>query len=315
MGTVIDSDRRTSALVRAANRMRALLENGSRTLPAGQSALFAGLVYGDDSRQSTDTIEDFRDSGLAHLTAVSGQNVVFVLALAAPLLVRLRRPARVFVTLVVLAWFAVMTRLEPSVLRAVIMAGTTSIMVGVGRPISSFVSLCVTVGAATLVDPFLVWSVGWWLSVSGCAGLVLLSEPLARAFGKGPAWLGSWIAPTLAAQVGVLGVLVAVFGWPSAVSVPCNLLAAPVAGLVMLVGLPAALVAGLLPTAMSTFVMWPIGWGVAWVEGVAKLGAHLETPMFIDRAVSVATIVAIVRFLWISRRAVRGQMPSEPLRL
>ena len=315
MGSVIDGERRSSGLVRAANRIRELLERGSRTLPAERSALFAGLVYGDDSRQSSDTVENFRASGLAHLTAVSGQNVVFVLALAAPLLVRLTRTARVFLTLIVLAWFAVMTRLEPSVVRAVIMAGTTSIMVGIGRPVSSLVALCVTVGAATLVDPFLVWSVGWWLSVSGCAGLVLLSEPLARAFGWGPGWLGSWIAPTLAAQVGVLGVLVAVFGWPSAVSVPCNLLAAPVAGLVMLVGLPAALVAGLLPTTAATFVMWPIGWGVAWVEGVARVGARLDPPMSIDAAISMATIAAIVRFLWLSRKAAPDRIPMRALRL
>ena len=78
----------------AANRVRAALGDGARTLPNDQSTLFAGLVYGDDSQQPPAMVERFRGSGLAHLTAVSGQNVAFVLAVVAPMLTRLRRWCR-----------------------------------------------------------------------------------------------------------------------------------------------------------------------------------------------------------------------------
>ena len=80
-------------LDRASNRVRDVLARGSQALPPGDDALFRGLVLGDDADQPPAMIDRFRASGLSHLTAVSGQNVAFMLAAAAPLLRRLR-PAR-----------------------------------------------------------------------------------------------------------------------------------------------------------------------------------------------------------------------------
>ena len=62
-------------------------------------------------------------AGLTHLLAVSGQNVAFLLAVLAPLLCRLRLWPRFAATLAALGFFALTTRFEPSVLRAVVMAG------------------------------------------------------------------------------------------------------------------------------------------------------------------------------------------------
>ena len=75
------------------------------TLPAADGALFRGLVIGDDRDQPREMIDRFRASGLSHLTAVSGQNVSFVLAAAGPLLRRLRPWMRWAVTLALIAWF------------------------------------------------------------------------------------------------------------------------------------------------------------------------------------------------------------------
>ncbi len=294
MSTAPDGERRNSALVRVANRVRESIRQGAADLPVERSALFTGLVYGDDSGQPPEMIERFRASGLAHLTAVSGQNVVFVLAMLGPLLTRLRRTTRVGLTVVVLACFAIMTRLEPSVVRAVFMAGVSTVSVAFGRPVTSWVALCATVSLATLVDPFLVWSVGWWLSVAGCLGLINATRPLTRLLSGGPRWMSSWLAPTIAAQTGVLIVIVRIFGWPSAMSIPCNLLAAPVAGIVMLVGLPTAVIAGLLPGALSLIAMWPISAAVAWVDGVAAFGAQVELPAAVDAGVATCSAVVVV---------------------
>ena len=56
---------------------------------------------------------------------------------------------------------------------------------------------------------------------------------------------------------------------------PANLLAVPVAGFVMLYGLPAGLVAGAVPP-IAPIVMLPCRVGVRWVDTIAVLGAHLE---------------------------------------
>jgi competence protein ComEC len=299
------SEQRTPPLVRAANRVRRLLRTGAEHLSDDRASLFTGLVYGDDSAQPPEMTARFRESGLAHLTAVSGQNVVFVLTMAGPLLSRMRRPTRVGVTVTILAWFAILTRLEPSVVRAVTMAGISAVMVAAGRPVSSWLALCTTVVVVSLVDPFLIWSIGWWLSVSGCVGLIVLTPAITRSLQRWPQWARSWMAPTIAAQTGVLGVVVVIFGWPSALAVPCNLLATPVAGLVMLMGMPLALVSGVLPRSVGSILMWPIGIAVGWVDQVALVGSRLDPPGAVDVIVSVGLVAAAGRALIGSLRTSR----------
>ena len=58
---------------------------GGRGAGAGGGTL-AGFVLGDDGDVDERTTEDFRNSGLSHLLAVSGQNVVLLALLAIPFL-------------------------------------------------------------------------------------------------------------------------------------------------------------------------------------------------------------------------------------
>lgn len=282
---------RASPMVRAAHRVRILLGRGARTLGPHERALFAGLVYGDDSAQSQEMTERFRRSGLAHLTAVSGQNVAYVLAMASPFLTRLRRPVRWAATLGILAWFVVLTRLEPSVLRAGLMAAVSATVFAMGRRATAWQVLGSAAALGLLLDPFLLWSVGWWLSISGAAGLIVLTPVLSARTSDGERSRWSWMAPMGAAQIGVLPVSIAVFGVPSALAIPANLLAVPMAGVVMSIGLPAALLAAWIPTGLAGIVMSPLSLGVRWVDTVAILGARLRPPAAVDWCVATLLVV------------------------
>ena len=277
---------------RAANRLREALVRGARPLGEDDRALLLGLLVGDDRAQDRETIGNFRASGLAHLTAVSGQNVAFVLAVVSPLLSRLARGPRVLVTLAVLAWFAVLTRAEPSVIRAVFMAGVASVGTAFEWRRRGLDVLAVAMIAGVVVDPFLVWSIGWWLSVGGCVGLAVVAPRVEYALGGGR--VARLVSPTLGAQLGVLPVQVVIFGWPSAWSVPCNVMAGPVAGATMLIGLPVTLVASAVPDVVAAILMSPIATMVRWVDTVARLGAAARPPRLVDLAVSLIGPVAII---------------------
>ena len=264
-----------NSLGTANQRVRlALRSTAEATMNNDDAALFTGLVLGDDARQSSTTIHNFRRSGLSHLTAVSGQNIAFVLAAAAPLLRRCRPWWRWLATIGLVLWFMALTRFEPSVLRAGVMAMMSASAFVLGRPQAAIRILCLTVIAVVLLDPMLVWSVGFWLSLGATAGTVLCSGPIAARL-PGPVWLRVPVGTSLAAQIGVALPSVLVFGRLPLVSVVANVLAVPVAGAVMLVGLPAGLV-GSLWAPVGTVVMWPCAVGVRWVGTVAALGARLE---------------------------------------
>lgn len=295
--------RRQRALERSANDVRDVMSRGAAVMSDDDAALFRGLVYGDDSAQSDAMVDRFRTSGLAHLTAVSGQNVGYVTTILMPLLSRRGRWTRLAVTLGVLAWFAVLTRVEPSVVRAAGMAAISAVGLSIGwRPRAvELLSICLVV--FLVVDPFLVWSVGWWLSVSGTFGLVMGTPWIHRAItdsGVRRRRLADWTAPTIAAQLGVLPVSVAVFGWPSALAVPANLLAAPVAGIVMLIGIPTSLLAGSW-SSVAGIVMFPSAIAVRWVDAVARVASRLDPPTMVDMAVTALVPLSLVA-LWRSSR-------------
>ena len=259
---------------RASNRVRQAIERGGSVLPGDDGSLFRGLVVGDDRDQPREMIDRFRASGLSHLTAVSGQNVSFVLAAAGPLLVALRPWSRWLVTVGLIAWFVSLTRFEPSIVRAGTMAALSATAFVRGRERAPTRILCLAVTILLLVDPLLVYSVGFWLSVGATAGVASIGPWVAGRLRP----LGMFAMPigvTLGAQAGVVVPAVWVFGRLPLVSIPANLLAVPVAGFVMLYGLPAGLVAGSVP-AIAPVVMFPCRVGVRWVDTVAVLGAHLE---------------------------------------
>jgi competence protein ComEC len=261
-------------VARASNRVRATIERAAAELPEPDGALYRGLVIGDDRDQPRDMIDRFRASGLSHLTAVSGQNVAFVLAACGPLLVRLRPLPRWVLTVGVIAWFVALTRFEPSILRAGVMAGLSATAYATGRERSPLRILALAVIGLLLVDPLLAWSIGFWLSVGATGGVCTAGPWLAERL----AMLGPLALPlgiTLGAQLGVVLPSVLVFGRLPLVSIVANLLAVPVAGFVMLYGLPAGLVAGSVPV-VAPVVMFPARIGTRWVDTVAQLGVRLE---------------------------------------
>ena len=255
-------------LHRGANRVRRLLVEGTRTMAHDTAALFTGLIIGDDREQPREMVSQFRASGLSHLCSVSGQNVVYVLAAFGPLTRRLRPFSRLTATLGVLVWFVVLTRGEPSVLRAAAMATVVAVNFFRGRSMNARSVLAVSVTGLLVLDPLLARSVGFMLSAGATAGLAWLSAPLEK---RG---LPAVLAATVAAQVGTLPVTLLVFRRLAVLSLVANPLAVPVAGFVMLLGIPVAMVAGVAPDAVAGVLAWTMSVPTDFIALVARVCAR-----------------------------------------
>ena len=286
-----------SPIMRSVQRVRDLVQLGSDSFEFNDQALFTGLVIGDDTRQSETMIDAFRKSGLAHLVAVSGQNVSFVLAALSPLLSRLKNRLRIIATLAVLVWFVLITRVEPSVVRAATMAGLAYLSVAFGRPTRTMRLIALTVLLAVIVDPLLAWSVGFFMSVGATCGLCIGAAPLAKLVSR-PKWLAQLIGATVAAQLGVMPVVILIFGVPSVTGIIANVLAVPIAGLVMLVGLPMSLFSATISNLglgeIGDLMMLPIQVGVRWVWWVAEIFAHLRFEGTVNLALWLGVLAGII---------------------
>ena len=271
-----------SPLFRSANKTRSTMLRAARLMPRDDAALFMGLVIGDDRAQPRTMITSFRQSGLSHLTAVSGQNVAFVLTVFGVYINRARTWWRLGLTLFLLGWFVVVTRAEPSVLRATMMAAMSAVAFARGRDLPARKALLYSVVVLLALDPLLILSIGFWMSSLATCGLIFVSPRLKR-FLRGPKWMSEPLATTLGAQLGVMPISLFIFSSAPAISLVTNLLAVPVAGFVMLVGLPIAFICGLLITLIGpavyplcTVAMLPIQCATRWVWWVAVVGERMS---------------------------------------
>jgi competence protein ComEC len=261
-----------SAFVRAAQAARNVVGSSiERVFPSREAGLLLGLLLGDDSRLDAGLERDFRAAGLSHLLVVSGGNVAMVLApvLAAAALLRLSRWPKFAVGFGSVAFFTILTGAEPSVLRAGVMACIALVGVLAGRPRTTASILSAAVLGLLILDPWLVWSVGFQLSVTATAGMVALASPLAERFGRLlPSPIATAAGATISAQLGVTPILLYHFHEVPLVTLPANLAAFPVVAPSLLLGAVAA----------GTGLVWfPLGKVVAavallpmrWLELVA----------------------------------------------
>ena len=270
--TAVDGQQSGSPVNRFANTVRRTLVNGADSLNRADKAIFLGMVIGDDRGQTAVVADNFRAAGLGHLLVVSGQNVAFVLAVVAPLAGRFRPAFRALWLFATLLIFAVITRFEPSVLRAVAMAGAGVGSSVLGSPIDGKRALSCAVAALLLIDPFLVRLVAFQLSVAATAGIVWWSAPLGERL-VGPAWLRVPFATTAAAQLAVSPLLLGLFGPLPLASLPANLLAGPVSGAVMVWGCTGGLFAGVMGGVVAEIAHFPSRVMLWWIGGVASRAA------------------------------------------
>ncbi|MFP4512859.1 MAG: ComEC/Rec2 family competence protein [Acidimicrobiales bacterium] len=284
---------------RAANGLRRTLVAGAQTMDRDTRSLYVGLLLGDQRDQSPEVADAFVGSGLTHLLAVSGQNVAFVLALAGPVLVRMRLGSRLVATLAVLGFFALVTRFEPSVLRATTMAGFAAMAVTFGNEADSRDVLALAVVALLLVDPLIATQLAFQLSVAATTGILLWSRRIADAL-PGPAPLANAVGITVAAQLAVAPLLIPTFGGMPVAALVANVLAAPVAGPVVVWGLPAGIVAGMFGGTVADLAHLPTAVLVGWIGGVAERCAVL--PLGEVRTQHLALAMLGSGLVWVGRR-------------
>jgi ComEC/Rec2-related protein len=275
---------------RAANRIHELVDRGARTMQPNDAALVRGLVLGDESRQPSRMTEAFRGAGLGHLLAVSGQNVVLILAALTPMFRRFTRWWRLSAALGVVAMFAVISRLESSVIRAVVMAGVVQVGYAIGRDVLPLRALAITVIGIVSVDPLATWSVGFVLSVAATTGLIAITPHLGSSI----------FSATTAAQLGVMPFVLLWFGSMPIIALVTNVLAVPVASLVMMTGPPLLAVAAFVPDSIAAVVNAPVVAATRWVWWVAELGARVQVPAMANWVAWGAVVVGLV---WRARRS------------
>jgi competence protein ComEC len=241
--TVTLTGRRRGGARGLVDHLRRRAEEGAgQGLDPPMAALARGMVLGQDERIPARMAEDFKSSGLAHLLAVSGQNVTLLSLLALPGLavLGLGRRARLISVLGLIAVYVPLTGAGPSIMRAGAMGAAGTVAALAGRPASRWYAVLVATAFTLMLDPRAWMDPGWQLSFAAVVGIFFLAPRLTRALHRLPDGLASGVAVTVAATVATAPLMAFHFERVSIVSLMANLLALPVVAPIMWTGMAAA---------------------------------------------------------------------------
>ncbi|MGY4649944.1 competence protein ComEC [Mycobacterium sp. URHB0021] len=243
-------------------------------LPADQAAVLPALVLGDTAAVTGQTTREFKTSGLTHLTAVSGANVTIVcgtVLLAAALV-----GPRIAVALAAAALLAFVIVVQPSasVLRAAVMGGITLLAVLSHRRRQAIPVLSASVIVLMIGAPELAVDVGFALSVSATAALVVIAPAWSRRLVAGgwPKPLADAVSVAVAAQLVTAPLVAGISGTFSVVSVVANLAVAVVIPPITVFGTAAAALGPLWPFGAEMLIRFT-GPELWWLLRVARWAA------------------------------------------
>jgi ComEC/Rec2-related protein len=223
-----------------------MISVGRENLSPVSAAVLSGFILGERRDIPEEYQTMFRDTGTLHLMAVSGSNVGLILTVfALPLtFLGLRRKPRVVILLAVVVFFAILTRLESSVVRASIMALVGLLAYGwVRKP--DYINLLGFAGLVMLFwRPLQLFDVGLQLSFAATFGIVFVVpdvyrriKPLTRRKRRWIRWIVIALATTIAAQAAVLPLMLLYFNRFPLVGIFANLPVALLASIASAMGI------------------------------------------------------------------------------
>jgi competence protein ComEC len=301
---------RRGGLAGALDSVRRRAEGGLEVhLAPRERALLRGMVLGEDERLSETTRDEFQVSGLAHILAVSGQNVMLLAALVlfAGSLTGMGLRLRLLLAIGLIAVYVPLAGGGPSIQRAGVMGIAGLVAALAGHPARRWYALLLAAAVTLVLNPRAAAEPGWQLSFAAVASLLAAAPALAGALGRRmPAAVAEVAAITLAATVGTAPLMALHFGQLSLASLPANLIAAPAIAPVMWLGMLAAAAAQAAPALAAPFtaLTGPLLVFIQWVAHESAAAPLAAVPVHAGPAAVLAIWAGAIGLLaaWVRRR-------------
>jgi competence protein ComEC len=246
------------------------LTNVYRIFPDPESALLAGILLGVDTGLTRELQQAFKNTGTAHIIAISGFNISIIAALFVTFFSRFLGARNGAILAVIgIAFYTVLVGGDAAVVRAALMGSLALFARQVGRRQFALNTLLAVALVMCAVNPLYLWDVGFQLSFFATLGLILYAEPfsqfanriLTKYFPVSNAerfaqLFSEFVLLTLAAQLTTIPIMAYHFQRLSLVSFIANPFILPAQPAVMILG----------GIAVILSVVWfPLGQIAAWI--------------------------------------------------
>ena len=201
-----------------------------------------GIILSDRTEMDSETVQDFNQTGLTHLLAISGSHMVIIFWMTLFVFNQIIpvkfRKLSIILSLVLIWAFAIFIDYGSSVMRSCLMISCYYVMVLLQRKSDLLHSLALSAFILLIVDSNQFFDVGFQLSYVAVLGIWWLSEPIKKLFRKPKYWLEDFLysitAMTFSAQIATLPLAIYYFHQFSFVSIFANLLIIPLSEIIII---------------------------------------------------------------------------------
>lgn len=233
-------------------------------------SVLKALLLGDKSSITSNTYNNFKASGIAHILSVSGLHVGFVVLVLSFILdkLKVKRKANFLITTIFLLCYCALCNFSSSVVRASVMSICILLSNCIGEENDMLSSISFAGIILLFVNPFYLYKLGFKLSFTSVFGIIFLYKPLLNMFGKIkiPYHICSALSLTISCQLGTLPVIANQFGVLPVSSVIANIIVIPLFSAYFSVCFVVFIFSLILPI---SFVFKPLGFALEFFFKVA----------------------------------------------
>ncbi|MBI5351420.1 MAG: ComEC/Rec2 family competence protein [Chloroflexi bacterium] len=162
-----------------------MLQNTYRLFNDPEASLLAGILLGVDTGLTTDLQNAFKNTGTAHIIAISGFNIAIIAGIFFSMFKNMfgERLGAVFAILAI-AFYTFLVGADAAVVRAALMGSISLLARQLGRRNAGLNALAVVALIMAIINPLVLWDVGFQLSFFATLGLILYAEPFSNFTGS-----------------------------------------------------------------------------------------------------------------------------------
>ena len=283
------------------NLMKTKIE---KLLPKETSGLCLGMLIGETSGIEENMQEDFRDSNLSHILAVSGANVSYIIVSITYIFNKmcLRKRLSKIISIILLILFMLLTGCTSSVNRACIMAILMLIAELLYRKSDVYNNLAISALILLIINPYSLLDIGFQLSYMGTIGIVFLHDKIGNFIkinNKIVKYFFEMIAVTTCANLAIIPIMMSHFNTISLTFYFSNIIVGPILGIVVIIGFIMFFIS-LIFTPISSLIAIVLNLMLKFIIKIAEITANMPfskitiiTPSFFFIIVWYLIIISI----------------------
>lgn len=221
-----------------------IIKNINNKFPEETRGVFLGILLGDKSSIEEDVRQNFADSSLSHILAVSGTHISYVVICISVLFkkLKLNKNIRKVLTSLVLFMYLYLVDFSASATRAVIMSNIVILQMLFYRKQDTITTIAFSSIIILINNPYSILNIGFLLSYGGTIGIILFVNRISIEskedfFQRFKSYLKDICIVTISAQTIIMPIIIYYFNTISFTFIISNIIASLIIGPIIMIGL------------------------------------------------------------------------------